>query len=371
MEQVRLGLIGCGGMARHHMAQLAEVPRLNFAAASDVSAKHLAAVVDEYGVPGFESAEAMLDAGEVDAVLIATPHFFHPQYSIAALQRGLHVLTEKPVAVSAKAAGEVNDVAAQRPDLVYAVMFQQRSHPRWKRIKQLIDDGQVGKIQRVQWTATNSFRTQAYYDSGSWRATWAGEGGGVLVNQCPHNLDMLCWIVGPPKRVHAHVSLGKYHDIEVEDEVVAYLEYPDTATGLYITSTGESPGTDRFDIIGDRGRLTLSSIAPTVIEFDQTEQSVSEFCRSSAELMTGPPIRRQLFWTPPALGTQIMLNNFAGAILDGEPLFAPASQGIHSVELANAMLMSGLKSQPVGIPTDREAFDRLLQELIDASEKNR
>lgn len=370
MEQVRIGLIGCGGQARHHMVEFAQVPRLNFVAASDVSAKHLAAVVNECDVQGFNNVETMLDSGLVDAVLIATPHFFHTQYSIAALQRGLHVLTEKPVAVTAKAASEVNDVAAQRPDLVYAAIYQQRSHPKWKRIKQLIDDGEVGKIQRLQWTATNWFRTQAYYDSSPWRATWGGEGGGILVNQCPHNLDMLCWLVGPPKRVHAHVSLGKYHDIEVEDEVVAYLEYPGITTGLYITSTGEAPGTDRLEIIGDRGRLVISSLAPSVIEFDQTEQSVSEFLKSSTEWMTPPPIRRQLFSTSPHKGIKTMLNNFVGAILDSEPLIAPASQGIHSVELANAILMSGLKSQPVNIPMDREAFDRLLQELINANGKN-
>ena len=181
-----MGIIGCGGMGRHHMKVMADLPRVDFTAASDTSEEILADTVEKHGVKGFADAEQMLDSQLVDAVMIATPHYFHPQYTLAAFERGLHVLTEKPVAVTAAAAQKMNDAAAQRPDLKFAAMFQLRTEGRWRKIKQMIDSGQLGKLQRVAWVVTDWFRTQAYYSSGSWRATWAGEGGGVLLNQCPH-----------------------------------------------------------------------------------------------------------------------------------------------------------------------------------------
>ena len=364
MEKVRIGVIGCGGMARAHMSAIKEAAELQFTCASDVVAESVRQVVEEHGVKGFDDGNELLDSDQRDAVLIATPHYFHPTYSIAALQRGLHVLTEKPVSVTAKAAAEANAVAAEHPELKFAVMFQRRTESTCRKVKEIIDSGQLGEIRRVNWTATNWFRTQAYYDSGSWRATWEGEGGGVLMNQCPHDLDMFWWLVGLPCRVTAQVGLGKYHDIEVEDDVTAILEYPNGATGVFIASTGEMPGSNLFEVVGDRGKLTQRRGEP--IELIQTDKSVDEFCRHSSLAWGAPKTTRMLIEPPSESGGHKAIHeNFARAILHDEPLIAPAAEGIHSVEMANAMVMAGVTGNPVDVPTDHDAFDALLKELIE------
>ena len=365
MNELRIGVIGCGGMGQSHMKVFNEIPRLKFTAASDAFKGNLDKVVAEHKVQGFADGEALINSGLCDAILVATPHYFHPPLAIAALKRGLHVLVEKPVAVTALAAEEVNRVAATRPDLKYAVMFQMRTVPKWRRIKEIVASGQLGEIKRVQWSVTAWFRTQAYYDSGSWRATWAGEGGGVLLNQCPHNLDILTWIAGVPAKVRAFIKLGRYHNIEVEDDVTAYFEYANGATGTFITSTGESPGNDFFEIAGDRGRVTAvpGSMGGNSFEWIQTDQSVDQFCRTTKAMWASPPSTKLTIQCPDGGSHKQVHQNFVNAILDGEPLVTPAVEGLGSVELANAMIMSGLTDKTINLPMDRQAYDTLLKEL--------
>lgn len=370
MQEVRIGVIGCGGMGRSHMGVFKEVSRLKFTAAADGVADNLNKAVGEFGVKGFADGHELINSGLCDAVVIATPHYFHPPYAIAALRKGLHVLTEKPVAVTAKAAAEVNAVAATRPELKYSVMFQMRTVPKWAKAREIVRSGQLGRIQRVQWTVTSWFRSQAYFDSGSWRATWAGEGGGVLLNQCPHNLDLLCWVTGVPVKVRAHVALGKYHKIEVDDDVTAFFEYADGATGTFITSTGEYPGTDVFEIAGDRGRLVVSAANGNVVEFHQTPVSVSEFSRTTKSMWGGPGTTKISYQCPDGGSHKLIHQNFVNAILDNEPLIAPATEGLASVELANAIIMSGLTDKTVPLPMDREGYEAMLKGLIEKSKKN-
>ena len=360
VDTVRLGIIGCGGMARNHIAAFDKIPRLQFTAACDAVPDQAEQITQEHGVQTFPTAEAMFDAQVIDAVLIATPHYFHPPLAIAAMQRGLHVLTEKPVAVTAKAAAEVNAVYAQHPQLVYAVMHQMRSVPMWQKMKQMIAGDEIGPIQRVLVLATHWFRTQAYYDSGGWRATWAGEGGGVLLNQCPHQIDMMWWLLGSPNRLHAHMAFGKYHDIEVEDEVTVYLEYLNGATGVFVASTGETPGRDMFEVSGDRGRL---SVIDGDLQCDQLDQSAGAFCRQSPESVAAPEITHHDIETPKGGGNQAMLANFVDAILDGADLLAPGNEGLHSVEMINAMITSGLRQRPVNVPVDPDEYEQLLEDL--------
>ncbi len=360
-NEVKLGVIGCGGMAQAHMKMFAEIPRYRFVAASDTSASALDNVVRNYKVPGFADGHDLIKSGMCDAVLIATPHYFHPVYAAAALQHGLHVLTEKPVAVTAAAAEEVNRVSTKHPKQQFAAMFQLRSFPRWVKVKQILTSGQLGKIQRVQWTITNWFRSQAYYNSGSWRATWAGEGGGTLLNQCPHNLDMLYWLLGSPSRIQAHLGLGRYHRIEVEDEVTAFLQYPNGATGVFITSTGEAPGTDFLEIIGDQGKMTING---SRIEMTINNVSAAEYCHTTKESFSLPPSHRVTVEIADGGSHKAIHNTFVAAILDGAPLIAPASEGIHSVEMANAMIMSGITGKALDLPMDRPAYDRFLKKLV-------
>jgi predicted dehydrogenase len=364
MKEVRLGVIGGGNMGQVHMKGFALVNRLKFAAVSDAVGTNVKKAVDTYGVKGFDSAEALMDSGLVDAVLIATPHYFHPAYSIAAMRRGLHVLTEKPVSVTAKQAEAVNAEHHKHRKLVYAAMFQMRLSPIWKKVRELVATGQVGKVQRVTWIITNWFRSQAYYDSGGWRATWAGEGGGVLLNQCPHNLELFQWVLGMPKSVRAFISLGKYHRIEVEDDVTAYFEYPNGATGTFITTTGEAPGTNRLEIAGDRGRLVADG--STRIELVRTDVNVREFCKTTRESFPTVPTSKATIEVAEADPQchKVIAQNFVDAILDGAELVAPAEEGLNSVELANAMIQSGLTGKAVNFPSDRAAYDRLLKKLI-------
>ncbi|MES1167324.1 MAG: Gfo/Idh/MocA family oxidoreductase, partial [Pseudomonadota bacterium] len=283
MKKVRIGIIGLGNMGSVHAANLfaGKVPRLELVAVADADpAKHARAP----GVRAFTSPEELMASGLIDAVLIATPHYDHTILGIKALQAGLHVMVEKPLSVH-KADAQRLIAAYTNQRQVFAAMFNQRTDQYYLKIRQLVREGELGEIRRVNWIITNWFRTEHYYASGSWRATWAGEGGGVLLNQCPHNLDLFQWMLGMPKRVRANCGWGKYHDIEVEDEVTAFMEFPNGATGVFITSTGEAPGTNRLEIAGERGRLVYED---DKIVFTRNETPMTEFSRTVPEAFCRP-----------------------------------------------------------------------------------
>ncbi len=378
MDSVRIGVIGAGGgMAGNHLRDIAEMDGVPLAAVSDISQDALDRLKEKYpDARSYTDASAMIaaasDGGGIDAVLIACPHYDHPRYCREAFDAGVHVLCEKPIAVTAKAAQEVNEAYAaavtKNPGLIFAGMFNQRTNPEWKEVHRLCTDGSLGQLMRVSWTITSWFRTQTYYDSGGWRATWSGEGGGVLINQCPHNLDLLQWFVGLPKKVTANVSLGKYHHIEVEDDVTALLEFDNGATGTFVTTTGQSPGINRLEIVGDRGTIIYDGKAADPLVFLRTDGSVKEFTAESEERFGDIPATRLAITAPPAKGSEHsrVIQNFVQTVARGgtqDDLIAPGTEMIHGLELGNAMLMSGLKQQPVPLPTDREAFDQMLDEL--------
>lgn len=255
MDKVRIAVIGIGGMGEHHCRSFKDVQGAELAAVCDVDGERLKAIRKEFNVPSYSEYREVLKGDVCDAVLIATPHYFHPPFTIEAFRAGKHVLSEKPVGVYTLQAEEAAREHTKYPDLVYAIMFQMRAAGINKKVKDLIDSGEIGKLTRVLWINTDWFRTQAYYDSGGWRATWAGEGGGVLLNQAPHSMDLLQWLTGMPCRVRAFMKLGLSHNIEVEDDVTAYLEWQNGATGVFLTSTCEAPGTGRQEIIGTQERL--------------------------------------------------------------------------------------------------------------------
>jgi len=373
MNKVRLGVIGAAGsMAKAHQKYFHEIDHLDYAAASDVAAEGLAEVAKEHSVKPFDDASAMIASGEIDALLIACPHYDHPRFAMEAFDAGVHVLCEKPIAVTAEAAHQVNEAyaAAQKkhPGLIFAGMFNQRTNPTWKEIKRLCEDGSLGELIRVSWTITTWFRTQAYYDSGGWRATWAGEGGGVLINQCPHNLDLFQWFVGMPSKVTANVSLGKYHHIEVEDDVTALLEFDNGATGTFVTSTGQSPGINRLEIVGNKGTIISDGHRGESITFLRADPSVAEYTATSKERF-GNVAATEINIKPAKAEHdehETITRNFIATVAAGgsqTDLIAPGTQMIHGLELGNAMLMSGLKQQPVNLPTDRPAFTAMIEEL--------
>ena len=368
MDSVRIGIIGIGGMGSNHVGYLTagEIPGAELKAVCDIDPDRLAwarQTLDEK-VQTFENAEALFKAGVVDAVIIATPHYFHPPLAIQAFDHGLHVMSEKPVGVYTRQVREMNEAAA-KSDRVFGVMFNQRTLGPHQKLKELVESGEIGEIQRTNYLITSWFRAQSYYDAGGWRATWEGEGGGVLVNQCAHNLDLWPWICGMPNRVRAFCGFGKYHDIEVEDEVTAYLEYPKGATGLFVTSTGEAPGTNRMEIVGDRGKVVLEEGR---ITFWRTRVSVSQFCREWKGGFGAPECWKcEIPVAGGGDGHKGVTRNWVQAILQGTPLLASGAEGINGVELGNAILLSSWTDNWVDIPVDEDLFWEQLQERVENS----
>jgi predicted dehydrogenase len=298
-------------------------------------------------------------------VIVATPHFQHTTLGIAALNAGVHTMVEKPISSHKADAERLIATAQKNPKVVFSGMFQLRTEPRYKKIQKLIQDGDLGDIVRINWINTDWFRTEAYYASGGWRATWKGEGGGVLLNQCLHNLDTLQWLVGMPKRVRGFCQLGRFHQIEVEDNVTAYLEWANGATGVFVSSTGEAPGTNRFEIVGTMGRLVLEN---NKLTFARNEQDMVKFNETSKVGFSKPEVWNvEIPFTDIQLQHAVMVQNFVNAILDGEPLIAPGAEGIHSVELANVMVYSSLLNDTVELPMDSAGWEKKLNELIAGS----
>jgi predicted dehydrogenase len=363
MKSVRLGMIGVGNMGFAHCQSLlaGKVPRVELAAVCDTDPKKLQRVAD---VPGFATHQEMFRSGKVDAVLVATPHYGHTTIGIDALRAGLHVLIEKPLSVHPEDAARL--VAAHtNAKQVFALMFNQRTDRTYQKIRSLVQSGELGAIRRIHWTITNWFRTEAYYASGGWRATWEGEGGGVLLNQCPHNLDLFQWMFGMPDRLRAWCHLGKYHAIEVEDEVTAYMEYANGCTATFITSTGEAPGSNRLEVAAERGRLVYGD---GKLAFTRNEVPMSEFSRTTEHAFAAPATWDVTIPTGGSGGQHNeILQNFADAILDGKPLLAPAAEGQHGVQLACAMLQSSALGKTVDLPIDGKAYARHLRKLIAAS----
>jgi len=364
MTKVRLGLIGLGNIGQHHASYLTagKINRAELVAISDA----LPGKLDKYkGLKGFPDGEALIRSGLVDAVIIATPHYQHTSLGIAALRQGLHVMVEKPISAHKADAERLIAAHQENPKLVFAGMFQLRAEPRYEKVRRLIQAGELGSIVRVSWIMTDWFRTEAYYASGGWRATWRGEGGGVLLNQCLHNLDILHWLLGTPARIRGFCQLGRFHHIEVEDNVTAYLEYPGGATGTFVSSTGEAPGTNRFEIAGTRGKFVLENDR---LHFTRNETDMVQFSKSAKLGFAKPEVwQAEIPFVNASNGHAILMQNFVDAILDAEPLIAPGPEGIHSVELANVILYSSLQGETIELPLDSQAYERKLQDLIGGS----
>jgi predicted dehydrogenase len=370
MDEVRIGIAGIGGMGSNHATYLSrgEVPQARLTAVSDTGDERLTWAQQTLGesVSRFDDAEAMICSGQVDAVIVATPHYFHPPIAIAAFEAGLHVMSEKPAGVYTRQVKQMNE-AAIKSGKVFGLMLNQRARGTTRKLQELVASGELGEIRRTNYIITSWFRAQSYYDSGGWRATWAGEGGGVLANQCPHNLDLWQWICGMPSRMRAFCHFGKHHEIEVEDDVTAYVEYPNGASGVFVTTTGDAPGTNRLEITGDRGKIVAEN---NKITFHRTESSVSQFLKDYPDGFGSPNV-----WTcdvPPSGGGgehKAITTNWIQSILDDgkTQLMAPGLEGIHSVELFNAMLLSAWTDDWVDLPVDADLYYDQLQKRVATS----
>lgn len=365
MNKVKIGIIGIGNMGSSHALYLkaGDIPNAEITAVCDISPDRLKWAKENLGeeIQTFDNADAFFASKAMDAVMVATPHYFHPLLAIQSLQQGYHTLIEKPAGVYTRQVREMNE-AAKKSTKVFGIMFNQRTNPLYQKVKDLVESGELGDIKRTIWIITNWYRPQSYYDSGGWRATWAGEGGGVLLNQDPHQLDLWQWMCGMPDKVRAFMSFGKYHNIEVEDDVTAYVEYENGATGLFVTSTGEAPGTNRFEISADRGKLVIENDKLTFWRLRVPERQFN------AEYTKG-------FGAPECWKCDIPVNgvgkghkgiteNWVQAILKGTPLLAPGIEGINGLQLSNAMHLSAWTDSWIDLPLDEELFYEKLQERI-------
>ncbi|MFO7820973.1 MAG: Gfo/Idh/MocA family oxidoreductase [Lentisphaeria bacterium] len=368
MDNLRIGVIGIGNMGSGHARRMVagKVPGAVLTAVCDINPKRRAWAEKNLGedVQLFENSDDFFAAEVVDAVVIAVPHYDHPPLAIKAFDKNLHVLCEKPAGVYTKQVQEMNEKAAAS-DRIFALMFNQRQRPLHQKARELIASGELGEIMRTNWIISTWFRSQAYYDSGGWRASWRGEGGGVLLNQCPHNLDLWQWICGMPSRVRAFCEFGKYHDIEVEDDVTAFVQYKNGATGLFVTTTGEAPGTNRLEIVGERGKLLMENGKLT---FWRTRENVRTYTETTKKSFASPECWKCEI---PVSGKGEehlgVLKNWANAIRNGEELLSPGEEGLHSLELSNAMLLSAWQDDWVDLPIDDELFFKELDKRIQTS----
>ncbi|MEE1280077.1 MAG: Gfo/Idh/MocA family oxidoreductase [Oscillospiraceae bacterium] len=370
-KKLKVGIIGIGNMGGGHatnrLCKEGVCPDMELVAVADTNPERLEWAKEALpeSVARFATAQELLDSGLVEACIIATPHYFHPEYAIECMKRGIHVMVEKPAGVYLKQVREMNEIADKYPDVVFGVMFNQRTNHVYRKMRELVQSGKYGEIRRTNWLITNWFRTQFYYDSGSWRATWAGEGGGVLMNQCPHQLDLWQWICGMPVKVQAQVKNGNWHDIEVDDDVTAYVEYANGATGVFITSTGDACGTNRFEIQMDKAKLVVENDKLTVYEL---EQSATDVIKTSSEAFVS--IKTDVF-EPETDGLNLqhngVLNAWAAAILRGEPLVADGKEGINGVAIANAIHLSAWLGKEIELPFDEDLHYEELKKRIATS----
>ncbi|MGN1048564.1 MAG: Gfo/Idh/MocA family protein [Eubacteriales bacterium] len=371
MEFVRLGIIGVGNMGSGHLKRIhaGECPGLKVTAVADIDPDRLefAKGVDDT-IALYDDAITMLDSGKIDAVLVAVPHYFHPEYAIAAMQRGIHVMCEKPAGVYTLQVREMLAEADKHPELVFGMMFNQRTNCVYRKMRELVQSGDYGSIRRTNWIITNWYRPQFYYDSGAWRATWSGEGGGVLLNQCPHQLDLWQWICGMPVKVDAKLHYGKWHDIEVEDDVTAYVEYANGATGTFITSTGDAPGTNRFEITMDGGKLICEDNKLMLYKLDVPEPEFNKTCKESFGHPNAEVIEVETDGKNPQHNGVLIA--FADAILNGGKLVADGREGINGLTISNAMHLSSWLGHPVDVPFDEQLYkDELMKRVATSRRK--
>lgn len=367
MNKIKYGIIGVGNQGSYYAKMFADGKIENgvLTALCDNNENKLKTAKEKYGggYEYFSDYSEMLKSGLIDVAMVETPHYQHPQIVMDCIENGINVICDKPAGVYTKQVKEMNDYA-EKHNVKFGMMFNQRTNCVYRKMREIIAAGDIGSIQRVTWIITDWFRTQFYYDNGSWRATWKGEGGGVLINQCPHQIDLIQWIVGEmPVKVRAVCHYGKWHNVEVEDDVTAYFEYKNGATGVFITTTGEAPGTNRFEVSGSKGKLLCED--GKLIWF-KNDRDCIEVCKTSDKGFDTPACEKVVVETdgenPQHAG---IINNFTNSLLGIEKQFVQGVDGINGVELMNAIELSGWNNgEEIALPIDEDRYFNELNEHI-------
>ena len=371
-KKIRLGIIGIGNMGSGHASNIIDkkaCPDLEITAIADINPDRLAWAKEKYGesITYFDDAIKMLDSGIIDSCIVAVPHYDHPKYAIECMKRSIHVMVEKPAGVYTKQVREMNKEAKNHPDTVFGMMFNQRTNCIYRKLRELVKSGEYGQIRRTNWIITDWYRPQAYYDSGNWRATWSGEGGGVLLNQCPHQLDLWQWICGMPKKVKTFMHFGKWHDIEVEDDVTTYVEYENGATGVFVTSTGDAHGTNRLEIQMDKAKFIVENNKLIMEEYEMSEPEFSKINTESFATVNSKSAEVETDGeNPQHIG---VLNAWADAILHGGDLVARGEEGLNGLTLSNAMHLSAFLEKEVLLPFDEDLYYAELMKRVATSRR--
>jgi predicted dehydrogenase len=370
-KKVKVGLIGLGNIGRTHIGYLQTMDNVELVGVCDTVKDKADKFAVEANTTAYYSHKELFEKSGLDAVIIAVPHYDHTPIAIEAFELGLHVLCEKPIAVHVNDAKKTIDAyekaKEKNPNQLFGIMFQERTLPFYKKMKDIVDGGELGQLTRVTWINTAWFRSQIYYDSGDWRATWAGEGGGILTNQCPHNLDMYQWLFGLPARISAHAHIGKYHNIEVEDEVTGYFEHDNGMIGHFIVTTAESPGTNRFEVVGENGKLIYEN---EKLVLYKNRISMLQHLRESKNgfgnvetWYTEIPVN-----TNEPSGHKVVAEKFFNAIINGHgELIAQGEEGIKGLTIGNAMMLSSFNKTMIELPFDADEYENKLKELIKTS----
>ena len=366
---IRLGIIGIGNMGSGHARNIlaGSCPDFELAAIADINEERISWIKENLTDKPvfFTDATAMLDSGLIDACIIAVPHYDHPRYAMECMNRGIHVMVEKPAGVYTKQVREMNAEAKKHPEVVFGMMFNQRTNCLYRKMRELIQSGKYGQIRRTNWIITDWYRPQCYYDSGNWRATWSGEGGGVLLNQCPHQLDLWQWICGMPVSVQSQMRFGQWHNIEVEDDVTTYVEYANGATGVFVTTTGDAHGTNRFEVQMDKAKIVVENGKLSLLEFDVSEP---EWTKTNQEPFKTMPAHEVEVETDGQNTQHVgVLNAWADAILRGGKLVASGEEGIYGLTLSNAMHLSAFLNKKISLPFDEDLYYEELMKRVKTS----
>ncbi|MCQ2412703.1 MAG: Gfo/Idh/MocA family oxidoreductase [Sphaerochaetaceae bacterium] len=378
MSIVKYGILGFGSMGTSHSSWLyqgARVPESTVTAVCDINEERRKVALEKMpDIQVFDNADDFFAKGDFDAVILCIPHYQHPKYAIQAFKAGKHVMCEKPAGIYTSQIEEMNAEAAKHPELSFAMMFNQRINPLYQQLKQILDRKEIGELRRVSWMITTWWRTQKYYDSSAWRATWGEEGGGILVNQAPHQLDLIQWLFGLPTMVHSFIKYGSHRDVLVDDDVTAYFEFPNGCTGSLITCTFDPLGTDRLEILGDEGKIVVeNSSKVTVMKLEKNEEWYNRNLgfrevmalvhgQTGEKLYDSYSFEYPEHWDIQHIDTLI---NFTNNILHGEKLISEGHEGINAVQLANAMYLSSWTNSDVKIPVDGDLFKKLLDEKVE------
>lgn len=359
-------MIGVAGIGLAHLFAGSMLDEYELAAVCDIDDAPREKAAADFDAAAFADASELFSSGAVDAVVVATPPTTHEPLVREALAAGLHVYCEKPVTPTASAGRALDDLA-RAADRVVQVGFQHRFQRSARVAHELIDAGEIGDLFRVELNATNWFRSQRYFDSAPWRGTWRAAGGGVLMSQAVHQIDSLVWLAGLPSTVSAWARRSR-HDVQIEDDVVAMLEFPNGARGTLVASTTDPVGRDAITLHGERGSLEIEGFRLRRATFGDGSQGAQQLTDESTEDFDDVGVEWADVVEPGGRSEYFDLTldchrDFVEAIHAGrDPVNTPAEAG-RAVELINALYLSAVRGAPVDLPIDAREYDAVLDDL--------